>query len=95
MHDARGKELKVGDVVLIPARITSLSCTPDYCNICVETLGGRLPDGERNSIGYLNARQVYRANAPDDQAMLTYADGSGPDGLIPCLGSDDQAKFLV
>lgn len=54
MHDARGRELKVGDVVLVPAKITQLSATPDYCNVTVESLFGRRPDGAKEHVNAIN-----------------------------------------
>lgn len=45
MHDAKGRDLKVGDTVLIPAKIVNLSPTEDYCNVGVESFYGRRPDG--------------------------------------------------
>jgi hypothetical protein len=47
MHDLRGKELKVGDEVLIVAKIVELHPMADYCNVAVETKFGRRPDGQK------------------------------------------------
>jgi hypothetical protein len=50
MHDRNGTPLKVGDLVMIPARITNLSeSTPDYCNVSAESLHGRRPDGAKET----------------------------------------------
>jgi hypothetical protein len=46
MHDRNGTPVKVGDIVMIPGRITQLvESTPDYCNVSVESVHGRRPDG--------------------------------------------------
>jgi hypothetical protein len=51
MHDRNGTPLKVGDVVLLPGRITQLSeGTADYCNVSVESLEGRRPDGAKETL---------------------------------------------
>lgn len=54
MHDARGKELKVGDVVLIPCVIKELNPTEDYCNVSVVSQIGRRPDGMKEHISAIN-----------------------------------------
>lgn len=54
MHDKNGTELKVGDVVLIPAIIKSLSPSEEYCNVSVETLHGRRPDGIPETFSAIN-----------------------------------------
>ena len=45
MHDRNGTELKVGDVVTVRYRITSVQAFSDYCNISAESVEGRKPDG--------------------------------------------------
>ena len=76
MHDGMGRELKVGDIIVIPAVVKSVSTGPDYCNVSVETIGGRRPDGQKNHYGDINTGQLYRANEGDDTAIVTKT----PDG---------------
>lgn len=64
MHDAKGRELRVGDTVVVPAIVTSV-CPGDYCTLSVETVGVMPGNESKSSIGALNAKQVYRANADD------------------------------
>jgi hypothetical protein len=64
MHDAKGRPLTVGDTVLIPATIKSVSAG-EYCTLDVETAGVMPENGSKNSISALNTKQVYRANAED------------------------------
>lgn len=40
MHDAKGRPLKVGDLVLIPAIIKDIYPTDDYCNVNLQTALG-------------------------------------------------------
>jgi hypothetical protein len=54
MHDCNGTPLKAGDVVLIEARIVELHPGDDYCNVTVETLVGRRPDGAHERISAIN-----------------------------------------
>lgn len=65
MHDAKGRELKVGDYVLIPARITQLSPTEDYCNVSATSLYGRRPDGAKETFGAINTGVLLRSNLGD------------------------------
>lgn len=54
MHDRNGTELKEGDIVLIPAKITQLSPEEGYCNVSVETVHGRRPDDCKETISAIN-----------------------------------------
>jgi hypothetical protein len=50
MHDRNGTQLKVGDIVMMPARVTNLSeSTADYCNVNIESVHGRRPDGAKET----------------------------------------------
>lgn len=65
MHDAKGRELKIGDVVLIPARITQLHPTEDYCNVEAESVFGRCPDNLREFFCGINTGVMLRSNKGD------------------------------
>ncbi len=54
MHDRTGKPLKKGDKVTVLAVITDLSATEDYCNVSLETVYGRRPDGEKEHMSAIN-----------------------------------------
>ena len=54
MHDRNGTPLKKGDQVLIPAIITELHPTEDYCNVSLESVEGRRPDGLKEHFGAIN-----------------------------------------
>lgn len=59
MHDKNGTPLKVGDIVVIPCKVTHLcDSTPDYCNVECETLYGRRPDGNKERFGAINTAQL-------------------------------------
>ena len=47
MHDRNGTELKVGDVVTVRYKITSVSPGAHYCNISAESVEKRIPDDAR------------------------------------------------
>lgn len=59
MHDRNGTPLKVGDVVLIEAKVSSTYAAPDYCNVTL-SIGFDKPHGPDNvtSNVTLNARQT-------------------------------------
>lgn len=65
MHDARGKELKVGDTVLIPAVITDLQSGEEYCNVSLASQIGRRPDGKKEYICAINTGVLIRIGAED------------------------------
>ncbi|MDQ2083205.1 hypothetical protein RA307_23725 [Xanthobacteraceae bacterium Astr-EGSB] len=70
MHDAKGRELKAGDTVLIPATIKDLYPTDEYCNVSAVSLLGRRPDGAKETFGAINTGVMLRAN-PGDENDLT------------------------
>ena len=70
MHDAKSRPLKVGDKVLIAATVASLSATEEYCNVDLETVRGRRPDGAKEKIGAINTGVIFRANEGDDNADM-------------------------
>jgi hypothetical protein len=76
MHDAKGQELKLGDKVILPCRITNLGGGPDYCNVTIESLATMPPNHDSHvSIGAVNTTQVIRANKGDDTSFVVVVDG--------------------
>ncbi|MEI9995081.1 MAG: hypothetical protein WDM91_10835 [Rhizomicrobium sp.] len=65
MHDAKSRPLSKGDVVLIPVIITDLSSAEDYCNVSVQSIFGRRPDGSKENISAINTGVLLRANDGD------------------------------
>jgi hypothetical protein len=80
MHDAKGRELKVGDRVVVPAVIVSVS-PGDYCTLDVETLGVMPGNGYKNKIYALNTKQVYRVN-DGDNFSINVEERDGKDYLV-------------
>lgn len=77
MHDARNRPLKVGDRVLIPAVITELQATADYCNVTVESAIGRRPDKAREKVSAINTGVLLRSNAGDENDIGKWASTEG------------------
>lgn len=73
MHDRNGRELKAGDIVLIPARVKDLYATEDYCNVSLESVYGRRPDGSKETIGAINTGVMLRANPGDENDLSDLA----------------------
>lgn len=65
-HDRKGKILKAGDFVLIPAIVTDIQAGEDFCNVTVETCFGRRPDDHFEKIHAINTGVMLRANLDDD-----------------------------
>ena len=66
MHDARGKALKVGDLVMIPAVITELQPTEEFCNVTVATQIGRRPDGQKERFCSINTGVLIKVSPNDE-----------------------------
>lgn len=69
MHDAKGRPLKAGDIVLIPAKVKAVHATEDYCNVSADSLYGRRPDGVKENFGAINTGVMLRANPGDDNDL--------------------------
>jgi hypothetical protein len=69
MHDAKGRALVKGDIVLIPATITELYATEDYCNVSAKSILGRRPDGAKESFSAINTGVMLRANPGDENDL--------------------------
>jgi hypothetical protein len=50
MHDRNGTPLKLGDIVTVKFRITATSSSADYCNVTLESVEGRKPDGAKETL---------------------------------------------
>lgn len=58
-HDKNGKLLEVGDLVHVPAVVTSISMGTDYCNVSLETVEPMFPGVQKSAMA-LNAKQVVK-----------------------------------
>jgi len=54
MHDAFGRELKVGDRVIVAATVTALHGGEDHCNVTLQSAIGRRPDGALETLYAIN-----------------------------------------
>jgi len=54
MHDRNGTELRKGDRVMVECVIEDLLPGDDYCNVTLETVSGRRPDGDKEHISAIN-----------------------------------------
>lgn len=68
MHDALGRPLTVGDRVLIPCLVKRTDATEEYCNVSVESVLGRRPDGNKETFSAINTAVLLRANDGDENA---------------------------
>lgn len=65
MHDAKGRLLKPGARVLIPAVVTDVQASEDYCNVTLETPLKRRPDKQPERISGINTGVVLRCELED------------------------------
>lgn len=63
-HDKNGNELKAGDLVLIQCVVKEVTPQEDFCNITLETVHGRKPDGFKETISAINAAVVELVGDP-------------------------------
>lgn len=69
-NDKNGALVKVGDTVIVPCVITSITEGTEYCNVTMETVEPMYPGDSKNTI-VLNAKQVEKtgdAPAVEDPA---------------------------
>ena len=76
MHDANGIKLNVGDKVSIPCEIKGLcEGTEEFCNVSVETLLGRRPDGQKESFSAINTAQLIKTTTDFGWALRQLKSG--------------------
>jgi len=66
MRDAKGRELKAGDLLLIPVRLMELYPDNGHCDASARSVFGRRPDGSGETIYVINAGITLRANPGDE-----------------------------
>lgn len=44
-HDVNNNLLEVGDEVIVRAKVTSIQTGEEYCNVTIQSVNGRKPDG--------------------------------------------------
>lgn len=69
-HDRNGRRLQIGDRVLVPCTVTSLTGTDSYCNIVVITEEPMHPS-EAKTIVSLNTKQVLYVESAPATASVT------------------------
>lgn len=82
MHDAFGRELNVGDRVMIPATIKSVTLDENYCNLTVELEASMPPYSHRDS-QTVNAKQVLRNTEGDSLDYTVFWPVGMPRQIIP------------
>lgn len=82
MHDAFGRPLEVGDRVMVPCKIKSVSSSLEYCNVSLETEASMPPYTNKDTIT-LNAKQVLRNNDGDSLDYTIYAPEGKSIEIVP------------
>lgn len=73
-HDARNRELKVGDTVVMPFTVKGVHSTEEFCNLDLESCFPMPGRNERTRLSEVNTRQVVRQNRTDDTNWRENAD---------------------
>jgi len=66
MHDARGKVLRRGDVVMVPCVVVETQETDEFCNLSLKTQIGRRPDGTKEMFYAINSGVVIKVCADEE-----------------------------
>jgi hypothetical protein len=92
-HDAYGHRLEVGDIVYIPAKITEVHATEEYCNITAVTERPMMPGNSPVPI-CLNAGQVdkiFHRREPPHHSRPLHSDAETAKPALP-EGAVDMTK---
>lgn len=54
-HDAVGNLLQAGDEVILRGVVIEVQPSDEYCNITIESVFGRKPDGMKERVSAINA----------------------------------------
>ena len=58
-HDLNGTEVRVGDRVNVPCKVTAIQLSEEYCNVTLETTEEMFPSGQKLRLD-LNMKQVVK-----------------------------------
>lgn len=75
MHDRNNKPLKVGDKITLLAVITDLSPSEDYCNVSLESVYGRRPDGHKEHVSAVNTGVLDKV---EEESVTTASETKSP-----------------
>jgi len=78
MHDAFGRELKVGDTVMMPFKVKQIHSSEEYCNCDIESIATMPGNESHTSLSAVNTQQVIRANEGDETAFQVELKSSPP-----------------
>ena len=59
MHDHNGREVKVGDLVCVPARVVSTTSSEEYCNANLELEFPMPPYTRKDTLSAINTKQFF------------------------------------
>lgn len=84
MHDAFGRELKIGDRVMVPMVVKALHLTEDFCNCQLQSVATMPPNHDsRIDLGAVNTQQILRANEGDDLEYRLKHEGIDGVKIVP------------
>lgn len=64
-HDAKGRLVEVGDIVMMPFKVKMVHSAEDFCNCDLESVYKMPGNDSRTSLSAVNTRQVLRARPGD------------------------------
>lgn len=83
MHDAFGRELKVGDHVMVPMTVKALHLTADYCNVELDGVATMPPaHSSRVTLSAVNTQQILRANIGDELDYRIQREGASIEKIV-------------
>ena len=75
MHDRNGTPLQVGDRVMLEATVTQLHGGEDFCNVTVQSIAGRRPDGSKETVHAINTGVLTLVERPAELSAAAIAAG--------------------
>ena len=63
-HDVNNNLLAEGDEVILRAKVKSIQAGEDYCNVTIESVHGRRPDGLKESVSAINTGVLEKISDP-------------------------------
>ncbi len=77
-NDAKGRDLKPGDIVVVPFTVKAVHLSGASRNLDLETCASMPPEHlEKTRFANINAQMVLRANKGDDTTFHLVATGAG------------------
>ena len=91
-HDARGRRIEPGDIVLMPFKVLAVWASEHDCNANLEPMLGMPPSGGKHGYSAVNTRQFFKV---DDWAATLEHPAAIPPPALPPMNPEESIPIVL